>query len=91
MKSLRFTSLSLDPQSLRSGRAFGEVLHGMCVEFFSLHLAYNASIQMFRLCISIVNYFSDDEFFNEIWIEKIAQYDSDSNWRVKANNLRKVW
>ncbi|CAJ0608635.1 unnamed protein product [Cylicocyclus nassatus] len=61
MKSLHFTSLSLDTRSLRSGRAFAEVLHGI-----------------------------DDQFFNEIWIEKVAQYDSDSNWRVKANNLRKL-
>ncbi|VDM68644.1 unnamed protein product [Strongylus vulgaris] len=61
MKSLHFTSLSLDPKCLRSGRAFGEVLHGI-----------------------------DQEFFNETWIEKVAQYDSDSNWRVKANNLRKL-
>ncbi|KAK6733171.1 hypothetical protein RB195_017124 [Necator americanus] len=61
MKALHFTSLSLDPKCLRSGRAFGEVLHGI-----------------------------DEEFFNETWIEKIAQYDSDSNWRVKANNLRKL-
>ncbi|RCN34080.1 hypothetical protein ANCCAN_20084 [Ancylostoma caninum] len=61
MKSLHFTSLSLDPKCLRSGRAFGEVLHGI-----------------------------DEEFFNEMWIEKVAHYDSDSNWRVKANNLRKL-
>ncbi|KAK6018955.1 hypothetical protein OSTOST_15428, partial [Ostertagia ostertagi] len=61
MKSLGFTTLSLEPKCLRSGRAFGEILHGI-----------------------------DEDFFNEMWIEKIAQYDSDSNWRVKANNLRKL-
>lgn len=61
MKSLSFTSLSLDPMCLRTSRAFAEVLHGI-----------------------------DEHFFNETWIEKIAHYDSDSNWRVKANNLRKL-
>ncbi|EYC08052.1 hypothetical protein Y032_0068g269 [Ancylostoma ceylanicum] len=61
MKSLHFTSLSLDPNCLRNGRAFAEVLRGI-----------------------------DEEFFNEAWIEKVAHYDSDSNWRVKANNLRKA-
>ncbi|KAK5975640.1 Nudix hydrolase domain-containing protein [Trichostrongylus colubriformis] len=61
MKSLGFTTLSLEPKCLRSGRAFAEILHGI-----------------------------DEDFFNEMWIEKIAQYDFDSNWRVKANNLRKL-
>ncbi|XGW12186.1 hypothetical protein V3C99_013125 [Haemonchus contortus] len=61
MKSLCLTTLSLEPKCLRSGRAFGEILHGI-----------------------------DEDFFNEMWIEKIAHYDSDSNWRVKANNLRKL-
>ncbi|VDO68990.1 unnamed protein product [Heligmosomoides polygyrus] len=61
MQSLEFTTLSLEPKCLRSGRAFGEILHGI-----------------------------DEDFFNEMWIEKIAHYDADSNWRVKANNLRKL-
>ncbi|WKX92870.1 hypothetical protein Q1695_010699 [Nippostrongylus brasiliensis] len=61
MNSLGFTTLSLEPKCLRSGRAFAEILHGI-----------------------------DGDFFNELWIEKIAHYDSDSNWRVKANNLRKL-
>ncbi|KAJ1366201.1 Protein Hook 1 [Parelaphostrongylus tenuis] len=61
MKSLSFTSLSLEPLCLRTGRAFAEVLHGI-----------------------------DEHFFNEMWIERIAYYDFDTNWRVKANNLRKL-
>ncbi|KJH44419.1 hypothetical protein DICVIV_09553 [Dictyocaulus viviparus] len=32
----------------------------------------------------------DEQFFSDVWMEKIAQYESNSNWRVKANNLRKL-
>uniref|UniRef100_A0A1I7XTF4 HOOK_N domain-containing protein n=1 Tax=Heterorhabditis bacteriophora TaxID=37862 RepID=A0A1I7XTF4_HETBA len=32
----------------------------------------------------------DCDFFHDVWMEKIPHYDSDSNWRVKANNLRKL-
>uniref|UniRef100_A0A914WZQ2 Protein hook n=1 Tax=Plectus sambesii TaxID=2011161 RepID=A0A914WZQ2_9BILA len=32
----------------------------------------------------------DRSFFDESWLEKIPSYDATSNWRVKANNLRKI-
>lgn len=36
-------------------------------------------------------YFSDAVFFHEGWLEKVQAYDETANWRVKANNLRKIF
>jgi hypothetical protein len=33
---------------------------------------------------------SDGAFFDATWAERVQRYDRDANWRVKANNLRKV-
>ncbi|CAG9530055.1 unnamed protein product [Cercopithifilaria johnstoni] len=33
----------------------------------------------------------DPLFFNENWLSKISHYDQMANWRLKANNLRKIY
>ncbi|VDK86741.1 unnamed protein product [Onchocerca ochengi] len=33
----------------------------------------------------------DPLFFNDNWLSKISRYDQSANWRMKANNLRKVY
>lgn len=38
-----------------------------------------------------VSFYSDPLFFNDNWLSKIACYDQMANWRLKANNLRKIY
>lgn len=34
---------------------------------------------------------SDPLFFNDNWLGKIPHYNEMANWRLKANNLRKIY
>ncbi|VDN55586.1 unnamed protein product [Dracunculus medinensis] len=42
-------------------------------------------------CIAEILHKIDPFFFDSSWLEKIASYEPTANWRVRANNLRKVY
>uniref|UniRef100_F1KXE0 Protein Hook 1 n=2 Tax=Ascaris TaxID=6251 RepID=F1KXE0_ASCSU len=42
-------------------------------------------------CIAEALHQIDAVFFHEGWLEKVQAYDETANWRVKANNLRKIF
>lgn len=53
-------------------------------------LEFGSMFNFFFEYVIIVNFYSDP-FFNKKWLSEIPSYDQEHNWRLKANNLRKIY
>ncbi|MFH4976579.1 hypothetical protein AB6A40_003288 [Gnathostoma spinigerum] len=58
----------------------------------SLDLETPVNIQTLTVgrCIAEALHKIDSLYFDSLWLEKVASFETTSNWRIKANNLRKV-
>ncbi|CAI4231688.1 unnamed protein product [Auanema sp. JU1783] len=55
-------------------------------------VSYDMDLHSLRNCVNFseILHRIDDEYFTEEWVNTFANYDTDSSWRVKAGNLRKL-